>query len=56
MQRYARLVEGKTHAHVDVFHTTHFEDIIATLDDGVYDMIVIDSIQTIYSPHIDSAA
>ncbi len=37
----------------DIYHTTHLEDIITTTESNGYDLIVIDSIQTIYSESID---
>ncbi len=41
---------------LSVFHSTHIEDILTTAEDVGPDMIIIDSIQTIYSQHTDSAA
>lgn len=41
---------------LDIFHSTRLEDIITTIEINKYDMIIIDSIQTIYSETIDSPA
>jgi len=39
-----------------IFHATHLEDILSTTKKNKFDFIVIDSIQTIYSAHTESAA
>jgi len=39
-----------------LFHTTHLEDIISTTEEYGFDLIIIDSVQTIYSVETDSAA
>lgn len=55
--RFQRISQKQTEqTPFDLFHATHFEDIIATAIDKEYDMIVLDSIQTVYSPHNDSPA
>ena len=40
---------------LSLFHATHIEDIIQTSRENKYDMIVVDSIQTIYTSNNDSA-
>jgi DNA repair protein RadA/Sms len=40
---------------ISLFHATHIEDIVQTSKDNEYDMIIIDSIQTIYTSGNDSA-
>ncbi len=55
--RFKRISADKNDsAHLDVFHSTHFEDIVETTREKKFDMIVIDSIQTIYSVGQDSTA
>ncbi len=55
VSRYNRLTNGQAN-NFHIYHATHFEDIITTTKQNNYDMIIVDSIQTIYSPHTDSAA
>ncbi len=50
------LSQGKAVLNFDVYHTTHLEDIVTTAESQGYDLIVIDSIQTIYSESIDGIA
>lgn len=40
----------------DIFHANHLEDILLTAETGQYDLIVIDSIQTIYSENLDGTS
>ena len=40
----------------DIFHASYLEDILLTAETGQYDMIVIDSIQTIYSENLDGTS
>ncbi len=40
----------------DIFHTTHLEDILSTAQAQSYDMIIIDSIQTVYTPNHESVS
>ncbi len=40
----------------DIFQAHHLEDITSTASEKKYDIIVIDSIQTVYTPHHDSVA
>lgn len=40
----------------DIFHTTHLEDVLSTAQAKQYDMIIIDSIQTVYTPNHESVA
>lgn len=55
--RYRRISSDKKEwSSLDVFHSTHFEDIVETTKEKKFDMIVIDSIQTIYSVGHDSPA
>ena len=37
----------------DIFHSNHLEDILLTTETGQYDVIIIDSIQTIYSDNLE---
>ena len=41
---------------IRIYHATHLEDIVTTCEEHQYDMIIVDSMQTIYSEHQDSAA
>lgn len=43
-------------AQMDVFHATHLDDILTTIEVKKYDCVVIDSIQTIYATHLDAPA
>lgn len=52
--RYQRIFQMETH--FPIFHSTHLEDIMTTCDTHQYDLIVIDSIQTVYSTSVDSPA
>lgn len=49
-------ITSETSESLSVFHATHFEDIITTTKKHSFDIIIIDSIQTVYSPHNDSPA
>lgn len=40
----------------DIFHTTHVEDIILTVETHAYECMVVDSIQTIHSDQVESIA
>jgi DNA repair protein RadA/Sms len=42
--------------HMQLYHSTHIEDILTTAESTQPDLIIIDSIQTIYSEHTDSSA
>jgi DNA repair protein RadA/Sms len=39
-----------------IYHSTHIEDILTTAESTQPDLMIIDSIQTIYSEHTDSSA
>ena len=41
---------------ISIYHSTHIEDILTTAESTQPDLIVVDSIQTIYSEHNDSGA
>jgi len=41
---------------IQIYHSTHIEDILTTAENSKPDLIVVDSIQTIYSQHNDSGA
>lgn len=53
--RYQRLTSGDVLS-IDIYQAHHLEDIIATTESNKYDMIIIDSIQTVYTPHHESVA
>ncbi len=40
----------------DIYQAHHLEDILTTTEEHSYDMIVVDSIQTVYTPHHESVA
>ena len=54
--RRAERVSDWLYPETALFHTTSLEDIIATLDDWSYDIVVIDSIQTISLRESDGIA
>jgi DNA repair protein RadA/Sms len=41
---------------IQIFHATHIEDILSTAETTKPDLLIIDSIQTIYSDYIDASA
>jgi DNA repair protein RadA/Sms len=41
---------------LQLYHSTHIEDILTTAEISQPDLIIIDSIQTVYSEHTDSSA
>lgn len=54
-ERWER-VRGSSSLHIDIFHTTHLEDILATMEEQQYNGIIVDSIQMIESSASDSSA
>lgn len=56
VQRYQRLFTNQATLPFHVYHTNTVEDIIATVRDNNFAMIVVDSIQTITSNESDGAA
>jgi DNA repair protein RadA/Sms len=55
-ERNERIHKDTTNSDFAIYHSTHLEDIITTTETHDYDIIVIDSIQTIYSAATDSIA
>jgi predicted ATP-dependent serine protease len=55
MRRGQRVTEN-IDPNTSIFHTTSLEDIIATLEDKAYDIVIVDSIQTIASHSADGVA
>lgn len=43
-------------AEMEIFHSSHLEDILITAETGQYEVIIIDSIQTIYSENLEWAS
>ena len=41
---------------MQLYHSTHIEDILTTAQSTQPDLMIIDSIQTIYSEHTDASA
>lgn len=56
VDRHARITDNKTTEQMDIFHANHLEDILLTVETGQYDLIIVDSIQTIYSENLDGAS
>lgn len=54
--RRDRLTEKKVEKKFELFHSTHLEDIITTTKEKQFDMIILDSIQTIYTESNESPA
>lgn len=55
-QRIKRINNNQIANHLTIFHATHLEDIITTVKNISSDIVIIDSIQTIYSYHNESPA
>ena len=55
-ERQQRITKQEHSAEIHLFHSTHLEDIIATAEQQQTSLMVIDSIQTIYSTAHDSIA
>ncbi len=55
LDRYTRLTNSETST-FDIFQAQHLEDILTTTEANAYDLIVVDSIQTVYTPHHESVA
>jgi len=55
-QRYRRLFGKDIRIPFDLFHSHRCEDIIVTTRESKYDVIIVDSIQTITSPDSDAIA
>ncbi len=53
VDRQIRVGEKDSHENMDIFHANHLEDILLTTETGQYDLIIIDSIQTIYSDNLE---
>lgn len=49
-------VKAQTTLSLDVFHTTQLEDILTTIEEQQYDLVIIDSIQMVESSSSDSSA
>lgn len=41
---------------MDIFHANHLEDILLTAETGWYEVMIIDSVQTIYSENLEGAS
>lgn len=54
IDRLSRITDINYENNLEIFHSTKIEDIIITAEDNKYDIIVIDSIQTIYFQGSDS--
>lgn len=54
--RITRLNLENLDKNLDIYYATHLEDIMTTTEIGKYNFMIIDSIQTVYSSHIDSTA
>ncbi len=49
-------IENNVPINFPIFHATHLEDIISTIEQNKFDLVIIDSIQTIYASKIESAS
>lgn len=54
LERFERISKEKDKNHIKIFHSTQLEDITTTAEIQKYDIIIIDSIQTVYSQNINS--
>lgn len=53
VDRQVRITENAQQENMDIFQANHLEDILLTAETGQYDVIIIDSIQTIYSETLE---
>lgn len=56
VDRQVRITETTQHDNMDIYHANHLEDILLTAETGDYDVIIVDSIQTIYSENLEWAS
>lgn len=56
VDRQERVKTTESVADFDIYHSNALEDILLTAETGQYDVIIIDSIQTIYSDNLDGAS
>lgn len=54
MERRQRITS--TNSSLIIFQSTHIEDIATTIASREYDIVVIDSIQTVYSTGLEASA
>lgn len=56
VDRQSRITENTHNENMDIFHANHLEDILLTAETGQYEVLIIDSIQTIYSENLEWAS
>ncbi|MBP6911266.1 bifunctional adenosylcobinamide kinase/adenosylcobinamide-phosphate guanylyltransferase [Patescibacteria group bacterium] len=56
VDRQSRITENTQNENMDIFHANRLEDILLTAETGQYEIIIVDSIQTISSENLEGAS